>query len=105
MNRGDVYWINFKTPDKKRPALIITRDSAIPYLNAVTVIPITTTLRDNPSCVWVDEDDGLECQSVINLDNIQTVSKQKIGDYITHLSEDILQEVFEATKFAFGFDK
>jgi mRNA-degrading endonuclease toxin of MazEF toxin-antitoxin module len=32
MNRGDVYWFNFKEPDKPRPALIITRESAISYL-------------------------------------------------------------------------
>ena len=29
MNRGDVCWYTFKTPDKKRPVLILTRDSAI----------------------------------------------------------------------------
>lgn len=105
MNKGDVYWITFKTPDKKRPALILTRNSAIPYLNAVTVIPITTAIRDNAASVWLDEDDGLSQESVINVDNIQTVSKQKVGAYITHLSEERMQEVFEAIKFAFGFDK
>jgi len=51
MIREDVYWINFKEPDKLRPALVITRDSAISYLNSVTVIPTTTTVRDNPSTV------------------------------------------------------
>lgn len=105
MNKGDVYWITFKTPDKKRPALILTRNSAIPYLNAVTVIPITTAIRDNAASVWLDEDHGLSQESVINVDNIQTVSKQKVGAYITHLSEERMQEVFEAIKFAFGFDK
>lgn len=75
MIRGDVCWINFKLPDKKRPALILTRNEAISELNAVTVIPITTTIRDVRSQVWVNEEDGLEEASVINLDNIQTVSK------------------------------
>ncbi len=105
MNRGDVYWITFRTPDKKRPALILTRDSAIPYLNAVTVIPVTITIRDNAACVWINQDDGLNQESVINLDNIQTVSKQKVGAYTTHLSGDRMQEVFEALKFAFGFEE
>jgi mRNA interferase MazF len=104
MIKGDVYWINFKTPDKKRPALILTRSSAIKNLNAVTVAPITTTIRENPVCVWADETDGLEQESVINLDNIQTVSKQKVGTYITHLSEERMNEVFEAIKFAFDFE-
>lgn len=104
MIQGDVYWIIFKSPDKKRPALILTRTSAISDLNAVTVIPITTTIRNVRSQVLVDGDDGLEKESVINIDNIQTVSKQKVGTYITHLSEERMQEVFEAIKFAFDFE-
>jgi mRNA-degrading endonuclease toxin of MazEF toxin-antitoxin module len=74
-------------------------------LNAVTVIPITTKLRDNPSTVWLNESDGMSEACLINLDNIQTVAKSRVGAFITHLSDDLLQEVFEAMKFAFGFDK
>ncbi len=104
MIRGDVYWINFKSPDKLRPAVIITRDSAIRYLNSVTVIPITTTLRDSSSTVWLDEHDGMDKPCLINVDNTQTIVKGKIGQYITHLSHEKMEEVFEAIKFAFGFD-
>lgn len=104
MRRGDVYWIKFKEPDKRRPSLIITRDSAIPLLNRVTVIPITSTLRDNPSTVWLDESDGMPNACLINIDQIQTVSKDKIDSYLTHLNEGKLAEVFEAITFAFGFE-
>jgi hypothetical protein len=31
MNQGDVYWYTFKPPDKRRPILILTRNSAIPW--------------------------------------------------------------------------
>lgn len=105
MIRGDVYWIDFKSTDKPRPAVIITSNSAIRYLNSVTVIPITTTLRDSASTVWLDEQDGLDEPCLINLDNVQTVVKRKVGSYITHLSQEKMDEVFEAIKFAFGFDK
>ncbi len=105
MNRGDVHKIKFKEPDKIRPALILTRTGAINELNAVTVIPITSTIRELKSQVFLDENDGMEKGCVINIDNIQTISKQKVGAYITHLSEERMQEVFEAMKFAFGFDK
>jgi len=105
MRRGDVYWIKFKEPDNRRPALIITRDSAIPLLNRLTVIPITSTLRDNPSTVWLDEADGMPNPSLINIDHIQTVSKEKFEAYLTHLGAEKLAEVFEAIKFAFGFEE
>ncbi len=104
MVRGDVYWIRFKEPDKPRPALIITRNSAIPLLNTVTVIPITSTLRDTPSRIWLDENDGMPKPCLINVDNIQTISKDKLKSYLTHLDRDKLDEVFAAIKFAFGFD-
>ena len=104
MVRGDVYWIKLKVPDKRRPALIITRDSAIPLLNSITVIPVTSTLRDTPSTVWLDESDGMSKPCLINIDHIQTVSKDKIGEYLSHIESEKLNEVFEAIKFAFGFD-
>ena len=104
MRRGDIYWIKFKEPDKKRPSLILTRDAAIPLLNQVTVIPITSTLRDNAATVWLDESDGLDRPCLLNIDWIQTVSKAKIETYLTRISDGKLTEVFEAMQFAFGFD-
>ncbi len=105
MNRGDIYRHKFKEPDKTRPVLILTRNEAIPELNAITVTPTTTTIRDILSQVILTEDDGMEENCVLNLDWIQTVPKNKLGSYVTHLSDERMQEVFEAIKFAFGFDK
>ena len=42
MEQGDVYLYTFRAPDKRRLVLVITRTSAIPYLNSVTIAPITT---------------------------------------------------------------
>ena len=53
----------------------------------------------------LNEDDGMKEECVINIDNIQTVSKQRVDSFITHLSNEIMAEVFEAVKFAFGFEK
>jgi mRNA interferase MazF len=104
MIRGDVYWHKFKEPDKKRPVLIITRTEAISELNAVTVIPTTTTIR---RLLLQDllEEDGIPQPCVLNVDLIQTVPKSRLRGYITQLSDQRMQEVFEAIKFAFGFDQ
>ena len=58
MKRGEIRWYKFKTPDKKRPVLILTRDSILEYLGEVTVAPITTTVRDIPSEVFLSKQDG-----------------------------------------------
>ncbi len=97
-------WYTFKAPDKRRPVLILTRNSAISFLGAVTVAPITTTVRDIPSEVFLSREDGMFTECAVNLDNIQTVPKSKLGDLITYLSPDRMQEVIQAVSFALGFD-
>ncbi len=100
MKRGEIRWYKFKAPDKKRPVLILTRDFILDYLGEVTVAPITTTVRDIPSEVFLSKQDGMKRDCAINLDHIQTVSKGKIGALITTLSTDKLQQVSEAIQFA-----
>jgi len=105
MIQGDIYRYKFKEPNKSRPVLILTRTDLISGLNTVTIAEITTTIRGNDSEVWLDESDGIDEECVVNLINIQTVLKEKIRSYVTHLSDERMQEVFEAIKFAFDFDE
>src|ERR1700719_4147067 len=79
MNRGDVCWYTFTTLDKKRPVLILTRNSAIAVLHSVTVAPITSTIRSIPTEVVLTEADGLPNTCAANFDNLQTVPKSNIG--------------------------
>ena len=100
MKRGEIRWYKFKAPDKKRPVLILTRDFILDYLGEVTVAPITTTVRDIPSEVFLSKQDGMKRDCAINLDHIQTVSKEKIGSLITTLSTEKLQQVSDSIQFA-----
>ena len=100
MRRGEVRWYRFSAPDKKRPVLILTRDSIIEYLGEVTVAPITSVVRDIPSEVSLTRDDGMPRDCAVNFDHIQTVSKGKIGSLITTLSPKKLEQVREAILFA-----
>jgi mRNA interferase MazF len=104
MNQGDVYWYTFKEPDKRRPVVILTRDSAISYLTSLTIAPITTTIRSIPSEVVLSEADGLVTDCAANCDNLQTIAKARLGAYITHLAPEKLRELCEAIGFALGFD-
>ena len=100
MKRGDVRWYKFNTPDKKRPVVILTRNTILDYLSEVTVAPITSTIRDIPSEVLLSHEDGMHNDCVINCDHIQTVSKAKIGSLITTLSKEKLVEIRNAVYFA-----
>ena len=104
MNWGDVCWYTFKAPDKKRPVLILTRDSAIGVLNSLTVAPITSTIRRIPTEIVLTEDDGLPSTCAANFDNIQTVPKSNIGDCIARLTMRKMKEAGAAVSFALGFE-
>jgi mRNA interferase MazF len=100
MKRGEIRWYKFKAPDKKRPVLILTRDSILEYLGEVTVAPITSTIRDIPSELLLEKSDGMPKACAINFDHIQTVSKRNIGTLITVLSPERLDEVRDAISFS-----
>ena len=100
MKRGEIRWYRFRRPDKKRPVLILTRDSIIDYLGEVTIAPVTSTIRDIPSEIVLSQQDGMPRDCAVNCDHIQTVSKGKIGSLITSLSTERMQSVRNAVTFA-----
>ena len=100
MKHGEIRWYKFSAPDKKRPVLILTRDSVLGYLGEVTVAPITTTVRDIPSEVFLSTADGMPNDCAVNCDHLQTVSKSKIGPLITSLPRTKILEVGRAIRFA-----
>lgn len=103
MKRGEVRWYTFKAPDKRRPVLILTRNSSIGVLNSVTIAPITTTIRNIASEVFLSGDDGLKEDCAVNLHNLQSVSKDQIDSLITTLSQERMNEVEAAIRFSLGF--
>ena len=100
MKRGEVRWYKFKHPDKKRPVVILTRNSILEYLGEVTIAPVTSTIRDIPSEVLLSRLDGMHNDCAINCDHIQTVSKSNVGSVITSLSKEKLSEIRDAINFA-----
>jgi mRNA interferase MazF len=90
--------------DKKRPALVLTRNSAIAYLCTVTVAPVTSTIRDVPSELVLNEEDGMKSPCAVNLHNAVTVSQQRLGKRVAQLSSARMNEVCAALRFSLGCD-
>jgi mRNA interferase MazF len=103
VKRGEIRWYRFARPDKKRPVLVLTRDSVLEYLGEVTVAPITSTVRGIPSEVVLGPSDGMPRDCAANLDHVQTVSKAKLGSLIAVLPLSRMDEVRKAVLFALGF--
>ena len=102
LSRGDVRLCRFAPPDKERPVLVLTRDSAIGHLNTVTVAPITSTVRGVPSEVILDVADGMKGRCAVNLHNAVTLAQAQLGKRVASLSEERMQEVCAALRFSLG---
>ncbi|MGH9605484.1 MAG: type II toxin-antitoxin system PemK/MazF family toxin [Terracidiphilus sp.] len=100
--RGEVRLYRFAPPDKERPVVVLTRDSAIAYLAWVTVAPITSTIRDVPSEVALNGDDGMKAPCAVNLNNTMTVPREKIGRCVARLTDARMNEVCAALRFSLG---
>jgi mRNA interferase MazF len=92
----------FAPPDKKRPVVVLTRDSAVAYLSTVTIAPITSTIRGVPSEVVLSEEDGMRSPCAVNLHNAITVSQERLGKRVAQLSPLRMRKICSALEFSLG---
>jgi mRNA interferase MazF len=102
--RGDVRLYRFAPPDKERPVVVLTRESAVTYLSTATIAPVTSTIRGVPSEVPLDEADGMKAPCAVNLHNIVTVQQQRLGRRVARLGSVRMGEICTAINFAIGCD-
>ena len=96
---------HFESPDKRRPVLVLTRDSSISYLSSVTVAPITSSIRGVPSEVVLSEEDGMKNPCAVNLYNAITVAQSLLGKRVAQLNSFRMREVCAALRFSLGCDQ
>ena len=100
MHRGEVWWADLPKPIGRRPVLILTRDEAVRVRDYITIAELTTNIRHISTEVLLKKEDGLPKECVVNLDVVNTIPKELITEYITRLSDEKLQVVEKALKFA-----
>jgi mRNA interferase MazF len=79
MRRGDLYVATLPQPVGRRPVLIVTRTPALAVRTAVTVAPVTRTIRSIASEVPLGSRHGLRAPSVANCDALQTIPMDALG--------------------------
>ncbi|MFH1442118.1 MAG: type II toxin-antitoxin system PemK/MazF family toxin [Candidatus Omnitrophota bacterium] len=104
MKRGEVWWAEQPEPIGRRPVVLLSRDEAYEARNAVSIAQITTTIRNIPVEVQLDEKDGLPHKYVINLDTITTIRKAIITKRICSLRAEKIEQINKAIKFAQALD-
>ena len=82
--------------------VVLTRQLSIQVLSTVTIAPITSSIRGVPSEVMLDEQDGMKGTCAVNLHNIQTVRKSRLGRRVGSLSDGRMNEICAALNVALG---
>ncbi len=100
MKRGEIWWARLRPPAGRRPVLLLSRDEAYAVRTAVTVAPLTTTVRGIPVEALLGEADGLPRRCAVNLDSILTIPMAYLQERITQLSPAKLDAVHRAILFA-----
>lgn len=100
MRRGEVWWAKQPSPIRTRPVVLLSRDEAYEVRNAVTVAQVTTTIRDIPVEVVLDEKDDLPHKCVVNLDTITTIRKSLLLKKISLLPPEKIKLINAAINFA-----
>lgn len=88
-----------------RPVLVVQNDMGNKYSPTVVVAAITSqiTKAKLPTHVEMEAKDyGLEKDSVILLEQIRTIDKQRLQNKLTELDEKIMQKVNQALKISLG---
>ena len=96
MNRGDIWWVSFDQATggevrKRRPAVIISNNTANRFANRVQVVPISSRIEKLYPCeTFVHVRDR---KSKALADQLTTVSKHRLLGQLTSLSAEELERV------------
>ena len=104
MNRGDVWQLDLGGRAGRRPALVITRQGVISHLNKLTVAEITSSGKGYPTEVPLGHKANLPRESFVQLDNIQTVSKDRFVKYLGSLDTATMRIVGRKLILALGLE-
>ncbi|CAN5475876.1 type II toxin-antitoxin system toxin endoribonuclease MazF3 [soil metagenome] len=96
--------IHLASLDKVRPVVVLTREAVRPYLSRVTVATITTSQRGLSVEVPVGPANGLDHDSVISCDTVQTILVTDLGEQIGFLLPSQESALTEALLAAFDLE-
>jgi len=109
VQRGEIYYADLSPvvgseQGGMRPVLIIQNNVGNKYSPTVIVAAITTRIEKGkmPTHVEVGEENGLEKNSVVLLEQLRTIDKQRIKDKVTQLKKYKMNEIDEALRISIG---
>lgn len=107
--RGQIYYADL-SPVKGseqgglRPVLIIQNDIGNRYSPTIIAAIITTrkTKANLPTHVWLNAECGLPKDSMVELEQIRTLDRTRLSDFMGTVSQEVMKEIDMAIKISLG---
>jgi mRNA interferase MazF len=108
MKRGELYRVSLASkidPKKQRVYVVVSRQALIDSAySTVICAPVYTNFEGLATQVYIGIDEGLKHESAIRCDELISILKSNLKDYIGFLSEEKLEELNSALAIATGID-
>ena len=109
VKRGDVYYADLSPivgseQGGVRPVLVLQNDIGNKYSPTIIVSAITSQLNKAklPTHISLQASAGLSKNSVVLLEQIRTIDKQRLKEKIGHIDDETMQQVNDALSISFG---
>ena len=110
--RGELYYADLgkgigSEQEGYRPVVIIQNNTGNKYSPTVIIAPVTTNHNAKtklPTHCYIGEESGLDASSVILLEQLRTVDKQRLREKVCHLDRELLSRVDRALLVSLGLD-
>lgn len=104
MNWGELWWTDSWNSEPHRVCILTRPEALASDLSKITVAGITSNIRDLPSHVRLDQDDGLPSECALNLDALAVLRRDELRDRFGQLRLERMFEVCLALRATLGCD-
>lgn len=108
--RGEIWLVQFdpKVGSEQggtRPALILQNNIGNEYASTTIVAAMTTTLREMPVHVLLDEKDGVDRNCMLMLEQIHTIDKKRLVRKLGKIKPEKFKAIWEGIHYSLGFEE
>jgi len=112
IKRGDIYYADLNPvigseQGDTRPSLVVQNNMGNTYSPTIVIVPLTCNLNKNPlpTHVIIPAVHGLDADSLALVEQIRTVDRSRISDYIGRIGSKTQSEIDLALEVCVGLEK
>ena len=111
IKRGDIYYAKLNPvvgseQGDTRPVLVVQNDMGNKHSPTIVIIPISCNLNKNPlpTHVVIPRLSGLKSDSLALAEQIRTIDRSRLGEYIGRIGEEVQSEIDAALAIGIGIE-